>query len=123
VLRTQNIDRKCSSDRRRPSTLHQPEIWKDKLTFLWKCHTSRKRDKTNEDGTFVKHNTGAASGKFTSDWYLQERESRDELGEWQKTSVSFPRFLQSITPVATNSWVRKISKGKESDKYHVCKPL
>ena len=28
------------------------ELWLEHLTFLWECHTSRKREHTTDDGTF-----------------------------------------------------------------------
>ena len=61
--------------------LDDPEIWLDRLTFLWECHASRKRDRTTEDGTFLPHKKGAITSTFTGDWILTEGESRDRLGE------------------------------------------
>jgi hypothetical protein len=45
--------------------LDDPELWLDRLTFSWECHTSRKRDLTTEDGTFVLHKTGVITSTFT----------------------------------------------------------
>jgi hypothetical protein len=80
--------------------LDDPELWLDLLTFSWECHTSRKRDRTTEDGTFLLHKKGAITSTFTGDWLLMEGESRDKLGEWlKKTQVRYQdqrRMLQSI---------------------------
>jgi hypothetical protein len=80
--------------------LDDPELWLDRLTFLWECHASRKRDRTTEDGTFLLHKKGAITSTFTGDWLLTEGESRDKLGEWlKKTQVRYQdqrRMLKSI---------------------------
>ena len=80
--------------------LEDPELWLDRPTFFWGCHTSRKRERTTEDGTFLLHKIGAISSTFTSDWLLTEGESRDKLGEWlKKTQVRYQdqrRMLKSI---------------------------
>ncbi len=64
--------------------LDDPELWMDRLTFLWECHAYRKRQRTTEDGTFLLHNKGVITSTFTGDWLLTEGESRDKLGEWRK---------------------------------------
>ena len=64
--------------------LDDPELWMDRLTFLWKCHASRKRECTTEDGTFLLHTRGVITSTFTGDWLPTEGESRDKLGEWLK---------------------------------------
>ena len=65
--------------------LQDPELWRDRLvarlTFLGECHTSRKRERNTEEGTFLLHNTGVITSTFTEDWLLTEGESRDKLGE------------------------------------------
>ena len=61
--------------------LEDPELWMDRLTFLWECHASRKRECTTEDGTYLSHNKGVITSTFTGDWFLTEGESRDKLGE------------------------------------------
>jgi hypothetical protein len=80
--------------------LDDPELWLDHLTFSWECHTSRKRDRTTEDDTFLLHKKGGITSSFTGDWLLTEGESRDKLGEWlKKTQVRYQdqrRILQSI---------------------------
>ncbi len=35
--------------------LENPELWLDRLTFLWECHASKKRERTTEDGTVQTH--------------------------------------------------------------------
>jgi hypothetical protein len=80
--------------------LDDPELWLDHLTLSWECHTSRKRDRTTEDGTFLLHKKGDITSTFTGDWLLTEGESRDKLGEWlKKTQVRYQdqrRMLKSI---------------------------
>ena len=63
------------------SLLDDMELWWDKQNLLWACHTSRKKDRMNSDGTFRPHQGGAISATFTSDWYLRKGESRDKMGE------------------------------------------
>ena len=67
--------------------LEDPKLWMDHLTFLWECHTSRKREHTTEDGTFLFHNKGVIPSIFTGDWFLTEGESRDKLGECLKENT------------------------------------
>ena len=47
--------------------LEDPELWLDRLTFLWECHASRKREHTTEDDTFLLHNKGAITSTSTGD--------------------------------------------------------
>ena len=61
--------------------LDKPELWMDRLAFLWECHASRKRERTTDDSTFLLHNKGSITSTFTGDWLLTEGESRDKLGE------------------------------------------
>ena len=108
--------------------LDDPELWSDRLTFLWECHASRKRDRTTEDGTFLLHNKGDITSTFTGDWLLTEGESRDKLGEWlKKLQVRYQdqrRMLKSIMHCfPSNFWRHKITNGKESDKCDLCKAL
>ena len=65
-------------------------MWLNKSPLHWNCHTSRKRERINDDGSFKHHQKGAITGTFTGDWYLRKgpKESRDKLGEWlQKTTI------------------------------------
>ena len=63
------------------SLLDDMELWWDKQNLLWTCHTSRKKDRMNIDGTFHPHLGGAISATFTRDWYLYKGENRDKMGE------------------------------------------
>ena len=97
------------------------ELWWEKQNLLWACHNSRKKDRLNEDGTFLLHQKGAISATFTSDWCLRKGECRDKLGEWlKKTTVRSQdqrRMLQAITHrFPSNYWRNKTTKVKESDK-------
>ena len=108
--------------------LEEPELWLDRLTFLWDCHESRKRVRTTEDGTFLLYNKGAITSTFTGDWLLTKGESRDKLGEWlKKTQVRHQdqrRMLKSIMHCfPSNFWRSKITNSKESDKCDLCKAL
>ena len=40
------------------SLLDDMELWWDKQNLLWACHTSRKKDRMNIDGTFHPHQGG-----------------------------------------------------------------
>ena len=55
--------------------LEDPELWMDRLTFLWECHESRKRERTTEDDTFLLYNKEVITSTFTGDWLLTEGES------------------------------------------------
>ncbi len=80
--------------------MDEPELWLDRLTFLWECHKSRKRDRTTEDGTFLLHKKGDITSTFTGDWLLTEGENREKLGEClKKAQVRYQdqrRILKSI---------------------------
>ena len=93
-------------------------------------HNSRKRDRTNDDGSFVQH-------LLTKERYqrpsrvtgtLEKGESRDKLGEWLKKttvrSMDQRRMLQAITHSdPSNSWRYKITNEQESKKCDLCKAL
>ena len=108
--------------------LEDSEIWLDKRTLHWNRHTSRKRERISDDGSFRLHHKGAITGTFTGDWYLRKGESRDKLGEWLKKatvrSEDQRRMLQAIThSFPSNAWRYKITNGKESDKCDLFKAL
>jgi hypothetical protein len=70
----------------------------------------------------------AITSTFTGDWFLTEGESRDKLGEWiKKTQIRYQdqrRMLKSIIHCfPSNFWRGKITNGKESDRYDLCKAL
>ncbi len=70
------------------SLLDDMELWWEKQDLLWSCHTLRKKDRMNIDGSFFLHQNGAISATFTSNWYLRKGEIRDKMGEWlKKTTV------------------------------------
>jgi hypothetical protein len=82
----------------------------------------------NIDGSFRLHQSGAISATFTSDWYLRKAESRDKLGEWlKKTTVRSQdqrRMPQAnIHSFPSNYWRHKITKGKELNRYDLCRAL
>jgi hypothetical protein len=78
--------------------LDDKELWWEKQNLLWLCHTSRKKDRMNIDGTFRPHQDGAISATFTSDWYQRKGESRDKMGEWlKKTTVRFQDSTRTTT--------------------------
>ncbi len=59
-------------------------------TFLLskECYESRKRERINEDDSFMSHMKGTITLTYTSDWFLREWDGREILGEWmKKTSV------------------------------------
>jgi hypothetical protein len=59
-------------------------------TFLLskECYESRKRERINEDDSFMSHMKGPITLTYTSDWFLREWDGREILGEWmKKTSV------------------------------------
>ena len=104
------------------------ELWWEKQNLLWARHNSRKKDRTNIEGTFLPHQKGAISATFTSDWSLRKGERRDKLREWlKKTTVRSQdqrRMLQAIThSFPSNYWRHKITKAKESDRCDLCKVL
>ena len=55
--------------------LDDMELGLEKQNLVWACRNSRKKDRTNEDETFLPHQKGAISATFTSDWYLRKGES------------------------------------------------
>jgi hypothetical protein len=99
--------------------LDDPELCLDHLAFSWECHTSRKRDRTTEDGTFLLHKKDDITSTFTGGWLLTEGESR-----LKKTQIRYQdqrRMLQSIMHYfPSNFWRSKITNGKESDKCDLC---
>ncbi len=85
-------------------------------------HESRKRERINDDGVFMRHQRGPITSTFTTDWFLREGEGRELLGEWMKlTSVRSHdqrRMLQANSHTfPSNDWIHKITKKKESDRY------
>jgi hypothetical protein len=69
------------------SLLDDAELWWEKQNYSWACHTSRSKDRVNNDGSFVTHQIGAISSTFTSDWYLRKGESREKMGKWLKKAT------------------------------------
>jgi len=113
---------------KRISLLDDTELWWDKQNLLWACHTSRKKDRMNIDGTFRLHKGGTISATFTNDWCLHKGESRDKMGEWlQKTTVRSQdqrRMIQANTHTfPSNYWRHKITKTKESNRCDLCRAL
>jgi hypothetical protein len=67
--------------------LEDPELWMDRLTFSWECHESRKRERTTEDGTFLRHNKGVITSTFTGDWLLTEGSKPRQTGRMTKENT------------------------------------
>jgi hypothetical protein len=112
----------------RISLLDNMELWWGRQDLLWACHTLRKKDRINIDGSFWLHQSGAISATFTSDWYLRKGESRDKMGEWlKKTTVRSQdqrRMLQANIHSFPSHYLRhKITKGKESNRCDLCRTL
>ena len=95
--------------------------WQDQTSLLMECYESRKKERIQEDGSFVHHQKGPITTTYTTDCILREGEYRRKLGEWMKsTSVHSKdqrRMIQSITHrFPSNTWIHRITKGKESNK-------
>ena len=110
------------------SLLDDMELWWGKQNLLWVCHTPRKKDRMNIDGTFLSHQKGAISGTFTRDWYLRKGASRDKMGEWlKKTTVRSQdpwRMLHANTQsFPLNYWRHNITKVKESNRCDLWRAL
>lgn len=92
-------------------------------------HFKLKRDRTNEDDTFLFTNMQGRRGRitatFTTNCYLREGANRDKLGERLSKSAGCStdqrRMLQDLVGFPTKSWRHRISKGKESNKCDLCR--
>ena len=98
--------------------LEDRDIWENETTLRGVIHESRKRERINEDGSFMPHQKGPITSTFTADWFLREGEGRELLGEWMKlTSVRSQdqrRMLQANSHTfPTNDWIHRITKRKE----------
>jgi hypothetical protein len=80
--------------------LEDKEIWGNETTLHGSVYESRKRERSNEDGLFMPHQKGPIT-------------SQDQRRTLQVNSHTFP----------TNAWIHKITKGKESDRYNLCRAL
>jgi hypothetical protein len=108
--------------------LEDKEIWGNQTALRGAIHDSRKRERSNEDGVFMPHQRGPITSTFTADWFLREGQGRELLGEWmKKTAVRSQdqrRMLQANSHTfPTNSWIHKITKGRESDRCDLCRTL
>ena len=108
--------------------LEDKEIWENETVLRGAIYDSRKRERSNEDGLFMPHQKGPITSTFTADWFLREGQGRELLGEWMKmTSVRSQdqrRMLQANSHTfPTNSWIHKITKGRESDRCDLCRTL
>ncbi len=91
-------------------------------------HGSRKRERSNEDGTFMPHLKGPITSTFTEDWFLREGQGRELLGEWMKKTATRSqdqrRMLQANSHTfPTNSWIHRITNKKDSDRCDLCRAL
>ena len=122
-------ERKRGHFGRRTGDTGDKDIWGNRTALLGVTHESRKRERSSEDGSFLTQQKGPITSTYTADWFLREGEGRELLGEWMKmTSVRSQdqrRMLQtnSYTFPATNTWIHKITKRKESDRCDLCKTL
>jgi hypothetical protein len=101
--------------------LEDKNIWGNETTLGGVIFESRKRERVNEDGLFIPHQKGPITSTFTADWFLREGQGRELLGEWMNlTSVRSQdqrRMLQTNSHTSpTNTWIHKITKGKETDR-------
>ncbi len=101
--------------------LEDRDIWTHETTLRGVIYGSRKRERINDDGVFIRHQKGPITSTFTTDWFLREGEGRDLLGEWMKlTSVRSQdqrRMLQANSHTfPSNAWIHWITKKKESDR-------
>jgi hypothetical protein len=108
--------------------LEDKEIWGNETALRGVIHDSRKRERSNEDGVFMQHQRGPITSTFTVDWFLREGQGRELLEEWmKKTAVRSQdqrRMLQENSHTfPTNSWIHKITKGRESDRCDLCRTL
>jgi hypothetical protein len=104
------------------------ELWGNETDLRETIHDSRKRERFNVDGVFMPHQRGPITSTFTADWFLREGQGRELLGEWmKKTAVKSQdqrRMLQTNSHTfPTNSWIHKITKGRESDRCDLCRTL
>ena len=108
--------------------LEDKETWGNETALRGVIHDSRKRERSNEDGVFIPHQRGPITSTFTTDWFLREGQGRELLGEWmKKTTIKSQdqrRMLQANSHTfPTNSWIHKITKGRESDRCDLCRTL
>ena len=108
--------------------LEDRDIWTNETTLRGVIYESRKRERSNDDGVFMRHHKGPITSTFTADWFLREGEGRELLGEWMKlTSVRSQdqrRMLQTnFHTFPSNAWIHRITKKKESDRCDLCKAL
>jgi hypothetical protein len=108
--------------------LEDKELWGNVTALRGVIHDSRKRERSNVDGVFMPHQRGPITSTFTADWFLREGQGRELLGEWmKKTAIKSQdqrRMLQANSHTfPTNSWIHKITKGRESDRCDLCRTL
>ena len=54
--------------------LEDKDKWENETALLGAIHESRKRERTNDDGSFMPHQKGPITSTFTADWFLREGE-------------------------------------------------
>jgi len=118
--RKEHIPRKGKGDisEEGQELLEDKDNWGNETALRGVIHESRKRERINEDGSFMPHQKGPITSTFTADWFLREREGREMLGQWMKlTSVRSQdqrRMLQANSHTfPTNDWIHRITKRKE----------
>jgi len=50
--------------------LEDTDKWRDKASLFKECYESRKRERINEDGSFLPHQKGPITSTYTADWFL-----------------------------------------------------
>ncbi len=108
--------------------LGDKELWGNETALREVIHDSRKRERSSVDDMFMPHQKGPITSTFTEDWFLREGQGRELLGEWMKKTVvksqDQRRMLQANSHTfPTNSWIRKITKDRESDRCDLCRIL
>jgi hypothetical protein len=61
--------------------LEDRDIWTNETILRGVIHESRKRERNNDDGVFMRQHRGPITFTFTADWFLREGEGRELLGE------------------------------------------
>ena len=109
--------------------LEDKDKWWDKTSLLKECYESRKRERINEDGSFMPNQKGPITSTYTADWFLWEGEGRELLGERMKMTLvrsqDRRRMLQATSHTfpsngkvceVDNDWIRKITKLEEKNR-------
>ena len=107
--------------------LDDTDRWRDRESLLKECYESRKRERIHEDGSFMHLQKGPLTTTY-SGLVPQGGRVQGETGRMlKKTSVKSEdqrSMLRSTTHgFPSNTWIHKITKGKESNRCDLCKVL